>query len=37
MNFYTQLKKRVQENNPVKVGVIGAGKFSSMFFDYSLS
>jgi predicted homoserine dehydrogenase-like protein len=33
MNFYTQLKKRVQENNPVKVGVIGAGKFSSMFLS----
>ena len=31
MNFFSQLKKRAQENNPVKVGVIGAGKFSSMF------
>lgn len=33
MNFYTQLKKRAQEQNPVKVGVIGAGKFSSMFLS----
>ncbi len=33
MNFYTMLKKRAQENNPVKVGVIGAGKFSSMFLS----
>lgn len=33
MNFFTQLKKRAQENNPVKVGVIGAGKFSSMFLS----
>ncbi len=33
MNFFTQLKKRARENNPVKVGVIGAGKFSSMFLS----
>jgi len=33
MNFYTMLQKRAQENNPVKVGVIGAGKFSSMFLS----
>ncbi|MCK5516404.1 MAG: hypothetical protein KAI39_05960 [Desulfobulbaceae bacterium] len=33
MNFYTMLQKRAEENNPVKVGVIGAGKFSSMFLS----
>ena len=33
MNFYSMLQKRAQENNPVKVGVIGAGKFSSMFLS----
>ena len=31
MNFYSLLEQRAQANNPVKVGVIGAGKFSSMF------
>ena len=33
MNLYSMLKKREQDNNPVKVGVIGAGKFSSMFLN----
>ncbi len=33
MNFYSMLQKRAQENNPIKVGVIGAGKFSSMFLS----
>lgn len=33
MNFYTMLQKRAQENNPIKVGVVGAGKFSSMFLS----
>jgi len=33
MNFYSQLKKRAREHNPVKVGIIGAGKFSSMFLS----
>ena len=33
MNFYDMLQKRAQDNNPVKVGVIGAGKFSSMFLS----
>lgn len=31
MNLYSMLQKREQDGNPVKVGVIGAGKFSSMF------
>ncbi len=33
MNLYSMLKKREQDNTPVKVGVIGAGKFSSMFLN----
>ncbi|MBT8360386.1 MAG: flagellar biosynthesis protein FlgA [Deltaproteobacteria bacterium] len=33
MNFYSLLKQREQIGNPVKVGVIGAGKFSSMFLS----
>ena len=33
MNFYTMLQKRDEEQNPVRVGVIGAGKFSSMFLS----
>ena len=31
MNLYTMLKQRERDNDPVKVGVIGAGKFGSMF------
>jgi len=31
MNFYTMLQQRAADGNPIKVGVIGAGKFSSMF------
>ena len=33
MNLYTMLKQRELDKNPVKVGVIGAGKFSSMFLS----
>lgn len=33
MNFYDLLQRREQEHNPVKIGVIGAGKFSSMFLS----
>ncbi|MEJ2058425.1 MAG: hypothetical protein P8X39_11365, partial [Desulfofustis sp.] len=33
MNLHTMLKQREQDKNPVKVGVIGAGKFSSMFLS----
>lgn len=33
MNLYTMLKQREQDNKPVRVGVVGAGKFSSMFLS----
>lgn len=33
MNLYTFLQQREKNENPVKVGVIGAGKFSSMFLS----
>ena len=33
MNLYSMLNKREQDERPVKVGVIGAGKFSSMFLN----
>ena len=31
MNLYTLLARRAEQNNPVKVALIGAGKFGSMF------
>ena len=33
MNFYTMLQRRASKGRPVKVGVIGAGKFSAMFLS----
>ena len=33
MNLYRMLKDRADEGKPVRVGVIGAGKFSSMFLS----
>ena len=33
MNFYSLLKQRTINNRPVKIGIIGAGKFSSMFIS----
>ena len=33
MNLYTLLKRRAADGNPIKIGVIGAGKFSSMFLS----
>ncbi len=33
MNLYRMLKTRADEGRPVRVGVIGAGKFSSMFLS----
>ncbi len=33
MNFFAMLQQRAQQNTPIKVGVIGAGKFSSMFLS----
>ena len=31
MNLYQKLRARAEEGNPVRVGMIGAGKFGSMF------
>jgi len=36
LSLYQLLSKRQENNNPVKVGVIGAGKFSSMFLSQVL-
>ncbi len=33
MNLHALLAKRAEQNKPVRVGVIGAGKFSSMFLS----
>ncbi len=33
MNFYTMLQRRASKGRSVKVGVIGAGKFSAMFLS----
>ena len=33
MNLHQLLQKRVRDNNPVKVGIIGAGKFGTMFIS----
>ena len=33
MNLFSLLKQRAREENPIRVGVIGAGKFSSMFLS----
>ncbi|MBI5276155.1 MAG: Gfo/Idh/MocA family oxidoreductase [Burkholderiales bacterium] len=31
MSLYTQLQRRAAANNPIRVGLIGAGKFGSMY------
>lgn len=36
MNLFTKLQEREQDNNPIRVGLIGAGKFGSMFLAQSL-
>ena len=36
MNFYTLLSRRVSENRSVRIGVIGAGKFASMFLSQAI-
>ncbi len=36
MNLYKELKRRENANAPIKVGVIGAGKFSSMFLSQAV-
>lgn len=33
MNLYSLLQQRAREDNPVRIGLIGAGKFSSMFLS----
>ena len=33
MFLYQELKKRAESNSPIKVGLIGAGKFGSMFLS----
>ncbi len=33
MNLYTKLLRRADEGNPVRVGLIGSGKFGSMFLS----
>lgn len=33
MNLYTMLKQREEQGNPIKVGLIGAGKFGAMFLS----
>lgn len=37
MNLYTLLKKRLEESGPVRIGVIGAGKFASMFLTQAVN
>ena len=33
MNLHKLLQQRARDNNPVKVGIIGAGKFGTMFIS----
>src|SRR4051812_49878080 len=37
MNLHTLLFQRAEESGPVRVGVIGAGKFASMFLTQALN
>lgn len=36
MNLYSLLQKRTEDAGPIRVGVIGAGKFASMFLTQAL-
>ena len=36
MNFYSLLSQRAADNRPVRIGIIGAGKFASMFLSQAL-
>jgi len=36
LNLFPKLQKRAEDNNPIRIGVIGAGKFGSMFFAQAL-
>jgi len=31
MNLYSKLQQRAADNHPIRVGLIGAGKFGSMY------
>ncbi|MFT7129361.1 MAG: putative homoserine dehydrogenase-like protein [Gammaproteobacteria bacterium] len=37
MNLFSLMQKRTEESGPIRVGVIGAGKFSSMFLTQALT
>lgn len=37
MNLYSLLQKRTEQAGPIRVGVIGAGKFSSMFLTQAVN
>lgn len=37
MNLYALLKNRTKESGPIRIGVIGAGKFASMFFTQAVN
>ena len=36
MNLFSLLNKRVVEKKPIQIGIIGAGKFATMFFSQAL-
>jgi len=36
MNLFTQMQKRAEDGNPVRIGMIGAGKFGTMFLAQAL-
>lgn len=36
MNLYSMMQKRTAQDGPIRVGVIGAGKFASMFLTQAL-
>ena len=36
MSLFTKLQQRDATNNPIRVGMIGAGKFGSMFLAQSI-
>jgi predicted homoserine dehydrogenase-like protein len=33
MNLFAKLRQRAEDNNPIRIGLIGAGKFGSMFLS----
>ena len=36
MNLFTKLQQRDATNNPIRVGMIGAGKFGTMFLAQAI-